>query len=88
MIRSFEKEDLCEVLQLWLSVNLEVHSFVKESYWLEHRDTVAAMMLEADIYVWEEQGIRILPVFLWNVNIAKKGLEENFYTLLFKSMPS
>ena len=29
MIRSFEKEDLCEVLQLWLSVNLEVHSFVK-----------------------------------------------------------
>ena len=40
MIRSFEKEDLCEVLQLWLSVNLEVHSFVKESYWLEHRDTV------------------------------------------------
>ncbi len=58
MIRSFEKEDLCEVLQLWLSVNLEVHSFVKESYWLEHRDTVAAMMLEADIYVWEEQGIK------------------------------
>lgn len=56
MIRKFDKKDIDRVMQIWLESNIQAHSFIDEKYWNENFDTVKSTMLEAKIYVDEENG--------------------------------
>lgn len=54
MIRKFEKKDTERVMQIWLEVNMEAHDFVPSDYWLSQYPSVQEQLLQADIYVCEQ----------------------------------
>lgn len=54
MIRQFEMKDTKRVMQIWLEVNMEIHSFVSGDYWQSHYRIVQEQLMRADIYVYEQ----------------------------------
>ena len=56
MIRKFEEKDADRVMQIWLSGNIEAHDFVPKDYWLENYQSVKEQLLQADVYVYEQNG--------------------------------
>lgn len=54
MIRKFEEKDTERVMQIWLEVNIETHNFVLSNYWLSQYQSVQEQLLQADIYVYEQ----------------------------------
>lgn len=54
MIRQFEMKDTKRVMQIWLEVNMEIHSFVSGDYWQSHYRIVQEQLIRADIYVYEQ----------------------------------
>ena len=54
MIRKLTPEDLDAVMHIWLSSNLEAHSFVPAAYWHGHFEQVRAVLPTAAVYVHEE----------------------------------
>ena len=55
MIRPFTQADLPQVLEIWLQGNLDAHSFIPASYWLDNRNLVAAQIPQAEVYVFQQQ---------------------------------
>jgi len=53
MIRKFETKDLSEVMELWLSTNIQAHDFISKDYWVGNFDMVKNILPEAEIYVYE-----------------------------------
>lgn len=59
MIRKFETRDTEQVMQIWLAANLDAHDFVPKEYWINQYPFVQEQLLQAEIYVYEqEQTIR------------------------------
>ncbi len=54
MIRKFEMKDTKQVMQIWLDVNMDAHNFVQGDYWLSNFQSVQKQLLQADIYVYEQ----------------------------------
>ena len=73
MIRRFKNSDLAAVMEIWLAGNLQAHSFIDENYWKDNYDAVREMILQAEVYVYEEKGE--IVGFL--------GLEEMFIAGIF-----
>lgn len=57
MIRSFQAEDIDSVIGIWFDENRKTHSFIPESYWKNHFEAVREMLPQAELYVWEENGV-------------------------------
>ena len=57
MIREYEYGDLDRILEIWLSVNIEVHNFVDESYWTGNYDMVREQLPKSKIYVYTVNNI-------------------------------
>ncbi len=55
MIREARSSDIPEIMELWLSANLQAHSFVPDHYWTDHYDTVKKLLPQAELYVWEAE---------------------------------
>ncbi len=53
MIREMQKEDINRVADLWLETNLKAHSFIPAQYWKSNFEFVKEMMLQAEVYVYE-----------------------------------
>lgn len=73
MIRTFKESDINAVAEIWLDSNIEAHSFITAAYWQKHFETVKAMLLQAEIYVYEKAG-RIKGFI---------GLESNYIAGIF-----
>ncbi|MDO4942562.1 MAG: N-acetyltransferase [Lachnospiraceae bacterium] len=56
MIRKFEKNDLDEVMSIWMNANIEAHSFIEADYWKRNFDSVRKMIPEAEVFVSEIDG--------------------------------
>jgi putative acetyltransferase len=56
MIRPFRKSDLSEIMQIWLSSNIEVHNFVDESYWKDNFEFVQKIIPQTTVLVYEKQN--------------------------------
>lgn len=54
MIRKLQKADVNRVADIWLDTNIKAHSFVPAQYWKNNFETVKEMLLQAEIYVYEE----------------------------------
>lgn len=54
MIRTMRETDLEQVLELWLDTNIKAHDFIPGSYWRAQRETVGALLPQAEVLVWEE----------------------------------
>lgn len=55
MIRTFKTVDLEKVMEIWFMSNLQAHPFIQEAYWQEHLDEVSMLILQAEVYVYEEE---------------------------------
>ena len=53
MIREFQISDTQLVMQLWLAVNEDAHSFVAKEYWQANFEEVEKQLLKADIFVYD-----------------------------------
>ena len=52
MIRKFETKDTEQVMQIWLTANLDAHDFVPKEYWTAQYPFVQEQLLQAEIYVY------------------------------------
>lgn len=77
MIRKFETKDTERVMQIWLEANIETHDFVPSDYWLSQYPSVQEQLLQADIYVYEQdekiQGfVGMMDNYLAGIFVDKK----------------
>lgn len=56
MIQKMTDDQLEQVSQIWLESNLDAHSFIDQSYWLDNFDEVKEELQVAEVYVFEEAG--------------------------------
>lgn len=56
MIRRMAAADLDAVAGIWLSANLDAHSFIPAGYWEGNYEKVKAAIAEAECYVYEDAG--------------------------------
>ena len=54
MIRKMRKTDIDRVADIWLDTNQKAHDFIPASYWQDNFEEVKQMLLQAEVYVWEE----------------------------------
>ena len=57
MIREIKLSDIEQVMQLWLEGNMETHSFISAGYWKSNAPSVQEQLLQAEVYVYEENSI-------------------------------
>lgn len=55
MIRRMQKEEIDQVAAIWLDTNRKAHDFIPASYWEGNFETVRSMLLQAELYIWEEK---------------------------------
>jgi len=55
-IRKLKDDDLDEVMNIWLTSNLDTHSFVSPDYWKSNIALVRDAIKEAEVYVYESIG--------------------------------
>lgn len=58
MVRAFNLKDRDAIMEIWLHTNIQAHHFIPSSYWTENFEMVKDMLLQADIYVYEEEMIK------------------------------
>ena len=52
MIRKMIPADLNAIMEIWLSSNLDAHSFVGRQYWQEQLPAVRAAIQDAEVYCY------------------------------------
>ena len=55
MIRRMQKEEIDQVAEIWLDVNRKAHDFIPASYWEGNFAAVRNLLLQAELYIWEEK---------------------------------
>lgn len=75
MIRKLDKNDINQLLQIWLEVNIKTHDFIVKEYWEEQYDNVKDLLPNSEIYVYEEN----------EKIVAFVGLIENYIAGIFVS---
>lgn len=73
MIRKLKPCDIENVMKIWLAGNIEVHSFVPRAYWEINAPTVREQLLQADVYVYDEDDV--IQGFV--------GMQENYLAGIF-----
>ena len=53
MIRKLQKADVIKVADIWLNSNIKAHNFIPARYWESNYDPVKEMLLQAEVYVYE-----------------------------------
>ena len=56
MIRTFQNTDTSQVMDLWLHGNMDAHPFIPAAYWQSNLSMVQEQLLQAEVYVYEDQG--------------------------------
>ena len=54
MIRKMQNTDINRVADIWLKTNLKAHDFIPEQYWTSNYELVKEMMLQSEVYVYED----------------------------------
>lgn len=54
MIRKLQKVDINQVADIWLDTNIKAHNFIPAQYWKYNFDSVKELLLQAEVYVCEE----------------------------------
>ena len=75
MIREFRADDIDSIMQLWLDTNIQSHSFINRKYWQDNFAAVKEAILQATVYVCEQDGQ--IQAFI--------GLSGNYIAGLFVS---
>lgn len=74
MIRKYVDGDIDAVMQIWLSTNIQAHSFISQDYWKSNFDMVKEMMPLAEIYVHEVDNANQIDGFIGLNNDYIEGI--------------
>lgn len=77
MIRKFQEADTRQVMQIWLSSNIDAHPFVPKEYWESNFEMVQDQLVQAEVYVYEiEKSIQgfigIVDGYIAGIFVDKK----------------
>lgn len=75
MIRKLRKADLEEVALIWLDTNIRAHDFIPAKYWKGHFAYVKEMLLQAEVYVYENEDEKKILGFI--------GLDHDYIAGIF-----
>ena len=53
MIRELQRDDINKVADIWLNTNIKAHSFIPAQYWKGNFKFVKELLLQAEVYVYE-----------------------------------
>lgn len=53
MIRDLQNADIHRVADIWLETNLKAHCFIPAQYWKNNFELVKELLLQAEVYVYE-----------------------------------
>ena len=56
MIRKFTQRDRDTVMNIWLTSNIQAHSFIPKEYWINHFEQVKEILPQSTVYVYEKNG--------------------------------
>ena len=56
MVRELRKDDINKVADIWLNTNIKAHSFIPEQYWKSNFELVKELLLQATVYVYENDN--------------------------------
>lgn len=68
MVRAFRACDVQVVMKIWLDTNLQAHDFIPEGYWIENAETVQEALMQAQVYVYEDDATHQIQGFIGLVN--------------------
>lgn len=57
MVRLMEIQELNTVLDMWVEINKEVHTFVEAQYWEDQREVMVEVLGNANVYVYDEHDV-------------------------------
>lgn len=76
MIRKFNPNiDIEDVSKIWLDTNIKAHDFIPEKYWQDNFEIVKEMLLQAEIYIYENDDTKEIQGFV--------GLSDNYIEGIF-----
>lgn len=53
MIREYKKDDLEQILEIWINENISAHSFINKEYWIDNYKFVKQELPKSNVYVYE-----------------------------------
>ena len=53
----FPPNDTDRIMDIWLNGNKQAHCFIPESYWESCAHKVQSLLSQADVFIWEEEGL-------------------------------
>ena len=56
MIRRLQKSDADAAAKIWLDANIQAHCFISAQYWKDHFEPVRDQLLQAEVYVYEDEA--------------------------------
>ena len=75
MIRRLQQADIDTVSRIWLDGNRQAHDFIPAGYWEDHFIPVREMLLQAEVYVYEDEDSGEILGFA--------GLEKDYIAGIF-----
>ena len=75
MIRKLQEPDIDQVADVWLDTNLKAHDFIPAQYWKDNFESVKKMLLQSEVYVYENETTHNIDGFL--------GLSANYIAGIF-----
>lgn len=73
VIRNMNKDDIDQVMQIWLATNVQAHDFIAETYWKGQFENVKKLIPASEVYVCEKS----------NKIVGFIGLSENYIAGIF-----
>lgn len=73
VIRNMNKDDIEQVMQIWLATNVQAHDFIAETYWKGQFENVKKLIPASEVYVCEKS----------NKIVGFIGLSENYIAGIF-----
>ncbi|MEY8427012.1 GNAT family N-acetyltransferase [Lachnospiraceae bacterium 46-15] len=64
MIRKLQEPDINQVADIWLDTNLKAHDFIPAQYWKDNFESVKKMLLQAEVYIYEDETSHTIDGFL------------------------
>lgn len=90
-IRLSKRSDQAEIMNIWLSGNLSAHFFIPESYWKNHYQDVYHEIENAEVWVYDKQGVKgfiglINQGYIAGLFVEQKNRGKGIGTALLKKL--
>ncbi len=78
MIRKLLTPEIDTVMNIWLTANISAHNFIPAEYWKDNYDFVKSAIQDAEVYVYEDDGLLKGFAGLTDCYIAGLFVSESF----------